>query len=159
LEGDNDIETEGNNQYTRTPTSEWTEVEFEDGEDEGGRQINPIGWTGDEVEAVNITDEELKLLRDANGEIRFEKVFEWCLPRYGDDNKTLFKFQAARIQNHVTEQVVEDNWTPKFYKYEDVITADHVARFYGATLAKMLIMGNQLIEQTFCSREYFNAVI
>jgi hypothetical protein len=39
-----------------------------------------------------------------------------------------------------------------------VITADHVARFYGATLAKML-MGNQSIEQKNCSREYFNAVI
>jgi hypothetical protein len=40
---------------------------------------------------------------------------------------------------------------------DKVITADHVARFYGACLAKML-MGNRSIEQIFCSREFFNAV-
>jgi hypothetical protein len=86
-------------------------------------------------------------------------VFEWCLPRFGDDNsETLFEFQAARMRNYMTKRVVEDGWTPKFYKYEGVITADHVARFHGATLAKML-MGNRSIEQIFCSGEYFNAVI
>jgi hypothetical protein len=61
------------------------------------------------------------------------------LPRYGDDNETLFKFQAARMRNYMTKRVVENGWTPKYYKYEDVITADHVTRFYGATLAKMLV--------------------
>jgi hypothetical protein len=60
FEGDGEIEAENGNQYTRMPTSEWTQVEVEDGEDEGGRGINPIEWTGDEVEPVNITDEELK---------------------------------------------------------------------------------------------------
>jgi hypothetical protein len=69
LEGDDEIETEEGNQYTRTPTSEWTEVEFEDREDEGGRRIDPIEWSGEEVDVLNITDEELKSLRDASGEI------------------------------------------------------------------------------------------
>jgi hypothetical protein len=86
------------------------------------------------------------------------RMFEWCLPRYGDDNGTLFEFQTARMRNYMTKRVVEDGWTPKFYKYDDVIKASHVARFYGATLAKML-MGNRSIEQIICSREYFYAVI
>jgi hypothetical protein len=52
---------------------------------------------------------------------------------------------------------VADGWTPTYYHYDKVITADYVARFYGACLAKML-MGNRLIEQIFCSREFFIAV-
>jgi hypothetical protein len=59
FEGDNEIETEGN-RYARTPTSEWTEVELNNGEDErGGRRIDPIEWTGEEVDVLNIIDEEL----------------------------------------------------------------------------------------------------
>ena len=158
LEGDDEIETEEGTRYSRTPTSEWTKVEVEEGEDEGGRRIDPIEWTGEEVEHVNITDEELKSLRDASGEIRFEKVFEWCLPRFGDDNnQSLFEFQAARMRNYMRKRIVEEGWTPKYYLWESVITADHVARFYGVCLAKML-MGNRSIGQIFCSREFFNAV-
>jgi hypothetical protein len=40
----------------------------------------------DEDFSVKITDEEVELLKDENGEIRYEKVFQWCLPRYGEDN-------------------------------------------------------------------------
>jgi hypothetical protein len=52
---------------------------------------------------------------------------------------------------------VADGWTPKYYYYDKAITADHVAGFYGACLAKML-MGDRSIEQIFCSGEFFNAV-
>jgi hypothetical protein len=157
FEGDNEVEADNGTWYTRTPTEEWTKVDIEDGQDDGGRIIDPIEWTGEEVDEVNITDEELKSLRDINGKIQFEKVFEWCLPRYEDnDEQTLFEFQAARMQNYMTKRVA-DGWTPKYYHYDKVITADYVARFYGACLAKML-MGNCSIEQIFCSREFFNAV-
>jgi hypothetical protein len=83
FEGDDEIEAEDGTRYTRTATAEWIKVDIEDGEDEGERIIDQIEWTGEEAYVVNITDEELKSLRDVNGEIRFEKVFEWCLPRYG----------------------------------------------------------------------------
>jgi hypothetical protein len=83
-------------------------------------------------------------------------VFEWCLPQFGDDNETLFGFQAARMRNYMIKRIA-DGWTPKYYLYGKVIAADHVARFYGACLAKML-MGNRLMNQIFCSREFFNAV-
>jgi hypothetical protein len=52
---------------------------------------------------------------------------------------------------------ITDGWTPKYYLYERVITADDVARFYGACIAKMF-MGNRSMDQIFCSREFFDAV-
>jgi hypothetical protein len=90
-------------------------------------------------------------------EIRYEKVFEWCLPMYGDDEESLFEYQAARMQNYMRKRIEEDGWTPKYYSFDNVIKADHVARFYGACLGKML-MGNCSIEQIFCTREIFDAV-
>jgi hypothetical protein len=98
-------------------------------------------------------------LRDDIREIRFEKVFEWCLPMYGNDEKSLFEYQAARMQNYMRKRIVEDGLTPKYHTWDKVITADHVSRFYGACLAKMFIwMGNRSINQIFCTREIFNAV-
>jgi hypothetical protein len=50
--------------------------------------INPIEWIGENEEFyVNITDAELDTLMDDSKEIRFEKAFEWCLPRLGDGNE------------------------------------------------------------------------
>jgi hypothetical protein len=154
FEGDDEIEAEDGTRYTQTATAERTKVDIEEGEDDGGRTINHIEKTGaDEVEAVNITDEELKLLWDSSGEIRFEKVFEWCLPRIGDDdNESLSQFQAARMKNYMTRQIAE-GWVPKYYTWDKVITADHGARLYGTSLAKMP-MGNRSIEQIFCKREF-----
>jgi hypothetical protein len=111
----------------------------------------PIEWT------VKITDVEVNTLKDDSMEIRYEKVFEWCLPMYGDDEESLFEYQAASMRNYMRKGIVEDGWTPKFYSFDNVIKADHVARFYGACLCKML-MGNRSIEHIFCIKEIFNAV-
>jgi hypothetical protein len=55
--------------------------------------INPIEWTGvNEEFSVKITGEEVNTLKDDHDEIRYEKVFEWCLPRFGDDDQSLFEF-------------------------------------------------------------------
>jgi hypothetical protein len=74
LEGDDEIETEDGTLYSLTPTGEWTRV---DDDEDGGRLIDPIEWTGgDEEFSVNITDAEINTLKDENGEIQYEKVFE-----------------------------------------------------------------------------------
>ena len=87
-------------------------------------------------------------------------MFEWILPQFGnDDNETTYAWQAARMQNYMTKKVVEDGWTPKSYQYEDTIQPDHVARFYGTSLMAKILMGNQSVNQIFCSREYFNEVL
>ena len=80
----------------------------------------------------------MALLKDAAGEIRYEKVFQWCLARYGaNDDQTLFEFQAARMQNYMKKRVLEDGFKPRYDTGNKVITAGHVARFYGACLCRM----------------------
>jgi hypothetical protein len=116
LVGDDAIESEDGTLYSLIPTEEWTRVNIE-GDD--GRSIKPIEWTGGNEEfSVKITDEEVKTLMDDNKEIRYEKVFEWCLPRFGDDDKSLFEFQAARMRNYVMKRMVEDGWNPRYYTGE-----------------------------------------
>jgi hypothetical protein len=46
LEGDDEIETEDGTLYSLTPTDDWTLVDNED----GGRSIEPIEWTGENEE-------------------------------------------------------------------------------------------------------------
>ena len=49
---------------------------------DNGRTIEPIPFTGESEEfSVKITDEEVAGLKDDNGDIRFTKVVEFCLPR------------------------------------------------------------------------------
>jgi hypothetical protein len=61
--------------------------------------IDPIECTVDEDFSVKITDVKVEMIKDENGEIRYEKVFRWCLPRYGEDNdESLFEFQATRMR-------------------------------------------------------------
>jgi hypothetical protein len=70
LEGDDEIETEDGTLYSLTPSDDWTLVD----DDDGGRSIEPIQWTGENEEfSVNITDTELDTLMDDSKEIRFEK--------------------------------------------------------------------------------------
>jgi hypothetical protein len=96
-------------------------------------------------------------LKDQKGEIRYEKVFQWCLPQYGDDDESSFEFQAARMRNYMRKQVVEEEYKPRYYTGEKVITGDHVARFYGACIGKML-SGGRSTHQIFSTREIFDAV-
>jgi hypothetical protein len=57
--------------YTRTDPADWKEIKGR----AKGRTVEPIPWTGgDEEFSVNITDEELELLKDESGDIRFHKV-------------------------------------------------------------------------------------
>jgi hypothetical protein len=66
FEIDDEIEAEDGIRYNRTPTSEWTKVDIEEG-DESGRRMDSIEWTeADEVEPVNITDDRFPLVPLAN---------------------------------------------------------------------------------------------
>jgi hypothetical protein len=72
----------------------------------------------DEDFSVNITDEEVELLKDETGEIRYEKVFQWRLPQFGDGDdydENLFEFQAARMRNYMRKRVLEENYKPRYY--------------------------------------------
>ena len=99
--GDDEIETE-TTRYKRTTPEEWDEVVIVNG-DSGGRPIDPIEWEGgDEEFTVKITNKEVEMLKDLDGEIQYEKVFQWCCPRFrDDDDQPLFEFQVARMQNYM----------------------------------------------------------
>jgi hypothetical protein len=99
-------------------------------------------------------------LKDEHGEIRYEKVFQWCLPRFGDgddNDESLFKFQAARMRNYMRKRVLEENYKPRYYTGDKVIIGGHVARFYGACLCRMN-NGGRSIKQIFSTREILEAV-
>ena len=84
-----------------------------------------------------------------HGEIQCKRVFQWCLARYGDkDDETSFEFQAAQMQNYM----------PRYYTGNKVITGDHVARFYSACLCRMN-HGGRSIEQIFPTGEMMEAVL
>jgi hypothetical protein len=101
-DGDEEIEITEGTRYTKTPGFEWNQVE--DGE---GWSIGLIQSTGNEDFSINITGEEVEQLKDEGGEIWFEKVFQWCLPRFDDnDDVILSEFQAARMRNYMGKRVV-----------------------------------------------------
>jgi hypothetical protein len=86
-------------------------------------------------------------------------VFRWCLSRYGDDDDdgSSFEFQAVRMRNYMKKRVPEENYKPRYYAGDKVIIGDHVARFYGACLGRML-NGGRSINQIFSTGERLDAV-
>ena len=88
---------------------------------------------------------QLILLMDAHGEIRYDKVFQWCLVRYGaNDDQISFEFQAARMQIFMKKRIIEDGFKPRYYIGNKLITGDHAARLYGACLCRMNHGGRSL---------------
>ena len=83
----------------------WTQI-FEETNYPPIPNMDPLPYEGEEEEAtVKITDEEIEQLKDANGVLRYEKVFEWCLPKFSDGKENtigLFKWQAERMSNYLT---------------------------------------------------------
>ncbi|KAL3779842.1 hypothetical protein ACHAWO_005645 [Cyclotella atomus] len=66
-------------------------------------QILPLApSTMTQLFTPNVTKEELTSFKDANGDIRYKRVFEWMLPRFGEnDESSYFKFIAARMRNYM----------------------------------------------------------
>jgi hypothetical protein len=61
------------------------------------------------------------------------------------------------MRNYMRKRVVEEDYKPRYYTGGKVITGDHVARFYGACLGRML-NGGRSIDQIFSTREILDAV-
>jgi hypothetical protein len=63
--------------YTRTDPTEWRRTAGS----VVAREILPVPFTGEnELFTPKVTEEELESFKDTNGDIRFERVFEWMLP-------------------------------------------------------------------------------
>ena len=122
------------------------------------REIAPLPFTGaDDQFTPNITQQELASLKDASGDIRFENVFQFCLPRYGD--QSYFDFVAARMRNYMLHIIRTKGYKPKYYNpmIDRKIESHHVARFYGVHMARML-RGFPSMEETWSSREVIDHI-
>ena len=99
--------------YQRTDPIDWTCLK--DGAP--GRHIDPIPYTGESEEfAVKISDDEVKELMDEDDNIRFHKVLEWTMPRFGPDrDQILFDWQAVRMRNYIPHIMEQKDWKPKYY--------------------------------------------
>jgi hypothetical protein len=149
--------------YTQKTTldtlDEWNQAIVEDGEDSGGRTINQIECTVEEQFSVKIADEEVKLLMDERGGIRYENALRWYLPRIVVMMTKVylkFKQQGCEIIQR-SESVLEEGYKPRYYNRDRVITGGHVARFYGACLRRMA-NGGRSIDQIFSTREILDDV-
>ena len=116
---------------------------------DNGRIVEPVPFTDDNEDfTVNITPEEVELLKDEAGDIRFSKIMEFCLPRFENTEagqQSLWEWQAARMRNYMAYLMMHHDFKPKYYdsmgdkkknecKY---IIVDHVARFYGVMMARI----------------------
>ena len=169
----------GPTKYMMMDSIGWTQV-FED-TNYPPIPILPIPFEGDQEEFdVDITPAELEELKDDQGVIRFEKVMEWCMPRFDDDGNgeemDLFKWQAKRMSNYLRYLLTKDlgetdddqpekRFKPRFFhpileegedesKRKD-IEPHHVARLYGIIMARML-SGDPSIVNMYDSRSWFN---
>jgi hypothetical protein len=80
--------------------------------------------------------EKVKGMMDANGKLRYFRIFDDLLPTVGDDH--FYAYLAARACSYMTYLMVQCNWKPRYYKPDEglIILTDHIARFYGCQLAR-----------------------
>ena len=90
----------------------------------GGRNVDPITYTGNEEFAVKITDEEVEQLKDENGDIRFHKVIEWCIQKF--DGESYWEWLAARMRNYMVHLMATEEWKPRYY--DPIRTQDKIGR-------------------------------
>ncbi|KAL3778017.1 hypothetical protein ACHAW5_000523 [Stephanodiscus triporus] len=76
---------------------------------------------------VKMTDAEMERMKDENGDIRYNKIFEWMLLMFAGE--MFWDFLAARMRSYMTHIMVQ-GWKPRWYDADNgnVILSDHIAR-------------------------------
>ena len=113
--------------YTMTQPEDWTMINAANPR----RPIELVPYTGgNEFYGVNMTYAEMVRMKDENGNIRYNKVFEWMLPMFA--RETFWDFLAARMRSYMTNLMMQ-GWKPRWYDPDKgcVILTDHVARMFG----------------------------
>ncbi len=119
--------------YSLTKSSDWTVLK----NGQPGRPVAPVPYTGgDELFSVKMDIEKVKGMMDANGDLRYFRIFDDLLPTVGDEH--FYAYLAARARSYMTYLMVRRNWKPWYYKPDEglIILTDHIARFYGCQLAR-----------------------
>ncbi len=122
--------------YSLTKSSDWTVPK----NGQPGRPVAPVHYTGgDELFSVKVKMdfEKVKRMMDANGYLRYSRIFGDLLPTLGDEHFCFYL--AARACSYMTYLKVQCHWKPRYYKPDEgiIILTDHIARFYGCQLARL----------------------
>ena len=123
-------EVECHNVYERTYLIDWNL--YKNGEP--GRTVQLVPYTGSATYfSVKISTAELTTLKNEYGDIPFHKVLEWTLPKFGEDDQTLFDWQATHMRNYMLHIMDIQPYNPKYYNPAegDIISGSDVTRFYG----------------------------
>ena len=137
-----------------TDTSDWVLVK------EGSRRKIPeiveipyVPRPGETDEFdVCLTEDELESLKDGFGDVRYEKVHDFLLPRI--DGIHYYEWLAARMRNYMIRLIRHEGYKPQYYnpaKHKE-IQAHHVARYFGIELCRML-RGWPTYEEVWSTRE------
>ena len=159
LLGDDDSDDEWLVEYT--DPDDWILVTEENIDSVDLPHIQPIPYEPREGEGeefdVKVTEEEVESLKDDEGHIRYEKVFEFLLPDF--EGEGYYEWIAARVRNYMTHLIRTQGYTPTYFKPEDdkVVLGDHIACFFGVQIARML-RGFPSIRDTWSTREALFAI-
>ena len=122
-----------------------------------GQSIEPISYTGaNQFFSVNLSDCEIEVMKDENGDIRYKIFFEWMLPTF--DSKPFWDFLVARMQSYMTPHM-NQGWKPRWFDPDggNVILSDHVARMFGCQQCQ-LIRGFPSVDNSWLTRCPINAI-
>jgi hypothetical protein len=125
--------------YSLTKSSDWTVLK----NGQPGWPVAPVLYTrGDELFSAKMDIEKVKGMMDANGDLRYSRIFDDLLPTVGGEH--FYAYLAARARSYMTYLMVQcnievqRNWKPRYYKPDEglIILTDYIARFYGCQLAR-----------------------
>ena len=155
-------ESENHKEYICTTPENWTVLK--DGDD--GRTIESFSFTGEsKALSVKITDQEVAGLQNDNGDIRFTKVMDWCLPLFHCDHLdngafgperpplNLWEWQANQMRKYILYLIDHQGFKLKYYCPRDSenpisILAHHICWLYSIKMANMLC-GNRSIQDMY----------
>jgi hypothetical protein len=100
-DSDDDIDLFEEKRYEKTKAVNWIK-HHENGQ--LGRDIRAIPFTGPaEFFQPNLSDDKVKGMMDAHGDIRFHKLFEWMLPTF--EGVSFYEFLSARMRNYMLHSI------------------------------------------------------
>ena len=113
--------------------------------------------------SVKMDIEKVKGMMDANGDLRYSRIFDDLLPNVGDEH--FYAYLTARAPSYMTYLMVQRkievqrNWKPRYYKPDEglIILTDHIARFYGCQLARSN-NGFPSIDNSWSTRDPLEAI-
>lgn len=131
--------------YTLTSPDEWHKI----GVRRKGCSVDTMPFAGgDKSFSIKISEDELMGMMDQHGDLRFDRVFDWLLPGFDEqEDISFYDFLAARMRNYMIYIINEMKFKPEYYDPHD-----HIAWFLGCHMAWML-RGFPIIEDSWMLRE------